>query len=134
MVEEKKSIKITKEGVSYFVSFKYNPKLVEKIKSLPSSSRQWNRTRKEWIVDQDVIYQLLEVFKEENIELVPPNLLEELSMIKCFICGKKIDCNCCGYFDICGKNDISYCICTEDLNCKNTFDLYSIQKSSFILS
>lgn len=66
-VELKDSIKIGQESKSLFLTFDYNPEVVDSIKTL--KTRYWHYNLKAWEVPQESIHDLIRIFGVESLHI-----------------------------------------------------------------
>jgi len=51
--------------------------------------------------------------------------------VRCFICGKYVDCEKCEFRNNC-KRDVTICICDDCLNNKNILNIYLAKQNKFL--
>lgn len=56
-------------GAEAHVSFRYDPLLVEVVKSLPRGTRLWDAGRRIWVVDADYVDMLVDAFTDEGCQV-----------------------------------------------------------------
>lgn len=71
---QKRVVTVCLDGDNILISFPYDPKLVDQVKSLPD--RKWNKTDKVWIAPIRLISEVLDIFPDAEISNEVMELLE----------------------------------------------------------
>lgn len=64
------NVRVTRESYQARVRFSYDERLVGLIKSLPRYGRRWDPTQRVWLVDDDLVTDLVGMFRFHGYEVV----------------------------------------------------------------